>query len=324
VKVYIIGAGALGSTIGGTLAEAGNEVVLVDPYRAHTDAINRKGLILRSDGKDRTVPVRAAADTGGLGIADLVMVLVKSYHTREAAEAAKNVVGPATSVMSLQNGLSHEEILAEVFGRQHMIAGKTYVGGVMLGPGHVIAGTGGKETIIGELDGSLSGRVAAIADTFGRAGLPVVVSRNIMGAMWDKLLVNVATGALSGITRLTYGDLYAIPAIETCSIAAIAEAMEVARAKGIDLTTVEPREAWLKAADGLPREFKTSMLQSLENGSPTEIDFINGAVVRAGRQAGVATPVNAALVACIKGIECAMTKEAARPASAAAPRVGGS
>ena len=303
MKVCVIGAGALGSTVGGTLAEAGNEVVLVGPNRAHADEINRTGLILRTAGKDRTIAVRAVADTTDLDVAELVMILVKSHHTREAAEAAANVVGPATTVMSLQNGLGHEEILAEIFGRGRVIAGKTYVGGLMTGPGRVVAGTDGKETIIGELDGALSGRVTAIADTFNRAGLPAIVSRNIMGAMWDKLLVNVATGALSSITRLTYGDLYAIPAIEECSIAAVTEAMTVARAKGIRLETTDPREAWLKATDGLPREFKTSMLQSLEKGVPTEIDFINGAVVREGVEVGVETPVNATLVACIKGIE---------------------
>lgn len=318
MKVCVIGAGALGSTIGGTLAEAGNEVVLVDPYRAHTDAINRTGLKMRTGGKDRVVAVRAASNTANLDVADLVMVLVKSYHTRDAAEAARNVVGPATTVMSLQNGLGHEEILAEVFGQERVIAGKTYVGGVLLGAGHVFAGTDGKESIIGELDGTLSERVTTIADTFGRAGLPVVVSHNIMGAMWDKLLVNVATGALSGITRLPYGDLYAVSAIEDCSIAAVAEAITVARAKGVQLSTAEPREAWVKAADGLPREFKTSMLQSLENGMPTEVDFINGAVVRVGMQVGVPTPINATLVACIKGIECDMAKELPRPVAVVA------
>jgi 2-dehydropantoate 2-reductase len=124
--------------------------------------------------------------------------------------------------------------------------------------------------------------------------------------MWDKLLVNVATGALSGITRLTYGDLYAVPEVEACAVAAVAEAMAVAKAAGIALGSTEPRQAWVKAADGLPAAFKASMLQSLEKGSVTEIDFVNGAVVRWGAKYGVPTPVNQALVACIKGIERAL------------------
>jgi 2-dehydropantoate 2-reductase len=121
--------------------------------------------------------------------------------------------------------------------------------------------------------------------------------------MWDKLLVNIATGALSGITRLPYGELYAVPELEVTAMAAVAEAIAVANASGIALETVHPRDAWVKAGSGLPPEFKASMLQSLEKGSVTEVDFINGAVVRAGAKAGVPTPVNATLVACVKGIE---------------------
>ena len=184
-----------------------------------------------------------------------------------------------------------------------MLAGKTYVGGVLLGPGRVRVGVRGKETLIGELDGRITGRVQAVAAEFNRAGLLTTASADIMGVIWDKLLVNVATGALAGITRLPYGGLYAVPEVERCAVAAVAEAMAVARAGGVALSFAEPREAWLKAAEGLPPEFRTSMLQSLEAGSVTEIDFINGAVVRWGERCGVPTPVNQTLVACIKGIE---------------------
>ena len=121
--------------------------------------------------------------------------------------------------------------------------------------------------------------------------------------MWDKLLINVATGALAGITRLTYGALYAVPEVESCALAAVAEAMAVAKASGVKLSWTEPRGPWLKASDGLPPEFKTSLLQSLEKGTRTEIDFINGSVVRGGERCGVPTPVNRTLVACVKGIE---------------------
>jgi 2-dehydropantoate 2-reductase len=303
VRVGIIGAGALGSVIGGSLAEAGNDVLLVNRNRAHVDAINRDGLTIRTDGKDRAVAIRAAIPAEVGDPADLVIVLVKSFHTAEAVREAIGLVGPNTTVLSLQNGLGHEDILIGLVGRDRVIAGKTYVGGIMFGPGHVIAGVDGKETIIGELDGRISPRIERIAATFEAAGMKLVVSRNIMGAMWDKLLVNIATGALSGITRLAYGGLYAVPELEVAAMAAVAEAIAVAKASGIALETVHPRDAWVKAGSGLPPEFKASMLQSLEKGSVTEVDFINGAVVRAGAKAGVPTPVNATLVACVKGIE---------------------
>jgi len=161
------------------------------------------------------------------------------------------------------------------------------------------------------LDGTISVRAQAIASEFQKAGLRTIVSNNIVGTMWDKLLVNVATGALAGITRLTYGDLYSIPEIEACALAAVDEAMAVAKAHGVTLSVREPREAWRKASEGLPRDFKTSMLQSLEKRSVTEIDFINGVIVRAGAKVGIPTPVNSTLVACMKGIERTLHKVAA-------------
>jgi 2-dehydropantoate 2-reductase len=193
------------------------------------------------------------------------------------------------------------------------MAGKTYAGGVLLGPGRVIAGTKDKWTYIGELDGRITARASRIAETFTRAGLPTEVSANIMGTMWDKLLINVATGALAGITRLPYGGLYGVPEVKECALAAIAEGIAVAKALGVELTSDKPEDAWNLAAEGLPKEFKTSMLQSIEKGAPTEVDFINGSVVRGGERTKVPTPVNKVLVACIKGIELWQKQYAPKP-----------
>jgi 2-dehydropantoate 2-reductase len=312
LKIYFLGAGALGCAIGGTLAAAGSDVTLIDRYQAHVDAINRDGLLMKEGETDRVVRVKAASDCRGLPPADLVIVLVKSFHTRDAIISALPIVGEHTAVMSLQNGLGHEDILAEAVGASRVLAGKTYVGGVLLGPGRIIAGTRGKRTIIGELDGSIGKRVTAIADEFERAELPTTVSDNIVGTMWDKLLINVATGALSGITGLPYGGLYAVPEVKACAVAAVAEAMAVARAAGVKLSINDPRDAWIMAAEGLPAEFRTSMLQSLDKGSTTEIDFINGSVVRWGARCNVPTPINQTLVAGIKGIERRMADERQR------------
>jgi 2-dehydropantoate 2-reductase len=312
LKIGVLGAGALGCAIGGVLTEAGHEVWLINRGQAHVDALRQHGLVMRDGGVDRVVPVRATTDcreiAASTGAVDLLIVLVKSFHTQEAITGALPIVGEHTTVLSLQNGLGHEDVLAEVVGRHKLLAGKTYAGGVMLLPGHIIAGTQGKETFIGELDGQLTVRVSHIAEAFNSAGLITTVSHNIMGTMWDKLLVNVATGALSGITGLPYGELYQVPEVEACAIAAVAEAMAVARASGIALSTSDPRAPWLKAAAGLPFAFKASMLQSLEKGTVTEVDFVNGAVVRQGAKCGVPTPVNQALVACLKGVEKRLAK----------------
>lgn len=307
LKICVLGAGALGCAVGAALSEAGADVWLINRGAAHVEAMKRSGLTLVSPLGERTVAVQAATGCEGIGAADLVIVLVKSFHTRDAITGAAPIIGEHTLVLSLQNGLGHEDILAEAVGQQRVLAGKTYVGGVLLGPGRIISGVEGKHSYIGELDGSLSGRVKAIAAEFNRAGLATTVSDNIVGTMWDKLLVNVATGALSGITGLPYGALYAVPEVKATALAAVAEAMAVARAAGVRLSFTSPEQAWYRAAEGLPPEFKASMLQSLEKGSVTEIDFINGSVVRGGAKHGVPTPVNAALVGCIKGIEKALS-----------------
>lgn len=306
MTICIVGAGALGCAIGAALSDAGSNVWLINRSAEHVDAMRAHGLRIVGPQGERSVPVQAAPSCADIGTVDLVIVLVKSFHTRAAIEGARPAIGPDTAVLSLQNGLGHEDILAEVVGRERVLAGKTYVGGVLLGPGRIISGTAGKHTYLGELDGSRSARVLAIAAEFERAGLATTVSDNILGTMWDKLLVNVATGALSGITRLSYGGLYAVPELRDTALAAVAEAIAVARAGGVRLSIETPEQAWDKAAEGLPADFKASMLQSLEKGSTTEIDFINGAVVRGGAKHGVPTPVNAALVGCIKGIERAL------------------
>jgi 2-dehydropantoate 2-reductase len=303
MKVCVLGSGAMGSSIGGLLADAGSEVYLIDTWAEHVNVMNSQGLKLRADSSDRIVKVRATTDSRGIDQVDLIIVLVKSFNTREAIEDARPIIGDKTVIMSLQNGLGNEEIIEGVVGREHILGGRTFAGGSVLGPGHVIANTTGKQTYIGELDGTTTERVNRIAEEFKRAGLLITVSSNIVGIMWDKLLVNVATGALCGITKLPYGGLYKMPELMDCALEAVSEGIAVAKASGVKLSTKNPEEAWFKASEGLPEDFKPSLSQSLEKGLRTEIDFINGAVVRWGEKWRVPTPVNKTLVACIKGIE---------------------
>jgi len=303
MKVCVLGSGAMGSSIGGLLASAGSEVYLVDTWTEHVEAMNSRGLKLRIGSSDRVVKVRAKTDCQGIGPADLVIVLVKSFNTREAVENAGPVIGDKTIILSLQNGLGNEEIIGEIAGKNHVLGGRTFAGASVLGPGHVVASFAGKETYIGELDGTVTERVTRIAEEFKQAGFVMTVSSNIVGIMWDKLLVNVATGALCAITRLPYGGLYRMPELKECALEAVSEGMAVAKASGVKLSMKDPTEAWIKASEGLPEDFKPSLLQSLEKGLKTEIDFINGAVVRYGEKCGIPTPVNKTLMASIKGIE---------------------
>ena len=305
MKICMLGTGSLGSTIGGTLAQGGSEVYFVDQWKDHIDAINENGLKMTDEKEDWYVKVDARTSAEGIGPVDLVIVLVKSFATKEAVSQLKetNVIGENTLVMSLQNGLGNEETIAEVVGEANVISGKTYVGGRLLSPGYVSAGVKGKYTYIGELTGEITERIQKVCNEFNKAGLLCEVSNNIKGLIWDKLLINVAAGALCGITRLPYGPLYEEEYIKETAVAAIKEGIDVAKAAGVKLKSEDPEYPWYAASEGLPATFKTSILQSLELKRPTEIDFINGSVVEWGKKFNIPTPVNQTLVTCVKGIE---------------------
>ncbi len=311
LNIAILGAGSLGSAMGGVLSQAGHTVWLINRGQAHVDAINAHGLTLIAAGVERSVKVCAVTHCYQVDVStralDLLLVLVKSFHTQAAMHAALPLIGEHTAVLTLQNGLGNEALLAEMVGEAKVLTGRSYAGGFALSPGRVIDGTAGKETVIGEWSGVVSHRAQRIAAAFSAAGLATHVSANIMSTIWDKLLVNAASGALSAITGLPYGPLYEQAELEATGLAVVAEGMAVAAAAGVPIGFTDPRQPWLKAGAGLPREFKPSMLQSLEKGSITEIDVMNGAIVSQGKRYGVPTPVNAALVACVKALESKLT-----------------
>lgn len=303
MRVVVIGAGSLGSAIGGTLALDGHDVVLVSRNAAHVDAIRRSGLVLDDGDTVRTVAVDADTGYHGHQVADLAIVLVKSFDTEHAIRAAAPVIGEHTTVLTLQNGVGCEEIIADVVGTDRVVAGRTFVGGRIVEPGRVEYGIDGRRTTIGELDGRPTERVERIAAAFGRAGMHADVSTDIRSMMWEKLFVNVATGAWSALTRLPYGELSVDPDVEPMAIATVAEAIAVARALGVAVATTDPSEPWRRAWDGLPYGFQASMLQSVMRGARTEVDVMHGAVCRGGREAGVPTPINDTLWAAVRGLE---------------------
>jgi 2-dehydropantoate 2-reductase len=311
VRVVVIGAGSLGCAIGGTLAIAGHDVALVSRNASHVAAIGDRGLRLDDGVSLRIASVVAATGYAGLSVADLAIVLVKSFDTTEAVRAARPVIGHDTVVLTLQNGVGCEELIADVVGEERVVAGRTFVGGRILEPGLVEYGVTGRSTTIGELDGTSSKRVTRIADAFTASGMTTHVADDIRVMMWEKLFVNVATGAWSALTGLPYGELSVEPQVELMAIATVAEAMDVARALGIAVTTTDPSVPWRRAWEGLPYGFKASMLQSVEKGSRTEVDVMHGAVSRAGREVGVPTPVNDTLWAAVLGVERRLRNERA-------------
>ncbi|MEO6651033.1 MAG: ketopantoate reductase family protein [Ilumatobacteraceae bacterium] len=302
MDVYVLGAGSLGSVIGAVLARAGHQVTLVTRNDAHVRAIRARGLRLVGE-SDETVALVAATSVAGLTTPDLMLVLVKSFDTDAAIRSARDAIADDTIVLTLQNGVGCEEIIGDLIGRERVVAGRTFIGGRMIEPGVVEYGLAGRRTTIGELDGRRSDRIVQLAGNFDDAGIAVDVSQDIVATMWDKLFVNVATGAWSALTGLPYGELSVHPDVEAAAIATVAEAMTVAHALGIDVSTTDPAIPWRRAWEGLPHGFKASMLQSIERGARTEVDVMHGAVCDGGRRAGVPTPINDTLFAAVRGLE---------------------
>ena len=309
MRVVVIGAGSLGSAIGGTLALDGHDVLLVTRNTDHVEAVARDGLALDDGRRVRRARVEAATGYADRTPADLAIVLVKSFDTEEAVRAAAPVIGPDTTVLTLQNGVGCEETIADVVGADRVVAGRTFVGGRIVEPGRVEYGIVGRATTIGELDGTRSERIEVVASAFTAAGMHTDISDDIRAMMWEKLFVNVATGAWSALTRLPYGELSVQPDVEAMAIATVAEAMEVARSLGIAVTTDDPVVPWRRAWEGLPYGFQASMLQSVVKGSRTEVDVMHGAVCRGGRETGVPTPINDTLWAAVRGLERHLTLE---------------
>ncbi|HEC56797.1 MAG TPA: 2-dehydropantoate 2-reductase [Candidatus Syntrophoarchaeum butanivorans] len=293
MKIVVMGAGAIGSLFGGLLALRGEDVLLVG-RRSHVDAINSRGLKI-SGMTDAIVHVRASTHPEE---GDLILFTVKSYDTEKAASSL--IINDDTIVLSLQNGLGNEEKIAEVVGREHVIGGVTSYGALFLEPGHV-SHTGIGETVIGELDGSITERVSRLSDLLNKAGIMTSVTDSIKRKIWEKLVVNVGINAITAITGVKNGKLLEIPQLRELMRYASLEAVEVGRKQGIDLgyDLIDRVEEVARRT----AENRSSMLQDISRGKKTEIDAINGMIVRLGEEVGVDTPVNRILTLLVRGIE---------------------
>ena len=186
MKTVFLGSGAMGCLYGGLLAEGGFDVTLVDVWKEHMDAVNERGLSIEAAGKERIIKnIRGTTDPAEAGKADLIVVFVKSTATSEAMKGAMSLVGPDTTVLTLQNGLGNLEKLVRVAGKERVIAGITGHGSTLLGPGKIRhAGQG--DTIMGEPDGTLSDRLKKIGAMFEKSNIPVKLSKNVIGLIWGE------------------------------------------------------------------------------------------------------------------------------------------
>jgi len=303
MKIAIIGAGAMGCLYGAKLSLAPeNKIFLINRWKEHVDALNAHGLLIESGGEfTKYENFTASTDVSGVGYADLAIICVKSTSTKQAMEEHIGVFGPDTAVLTLQNGLGNVELISEVIGSKNVIAGITAQGSTVLGPGKVRhAGVG--KSVIGELDGNRTKRIENVCEMFNKADLETSISDDIMSVIWSKLMVNVGINALSGITKLHNGELLEHPEIAELLELAVTEGAAVARAKGIKLEFDDPVSRAKDVCVATAKN-KSSMLQDILKKKKTEIDMINGAIVREGGKLGISTPVNLALMNLIKFIE---------------------
>jgi 2-dehydropantoate 2-reductase len=298
MHIAIIGAGALGGVLGFHLA-AHADVTLIDLWAEHVVAINAEGLFCEVEGVAQMRRVRAVSDPAAAGQSDMALVLVKAQQTPWAAQAARALLAPGGVAYTLQNGLGNAETLAAVLGAEHVGQGVTSVGATLLGPGRVRrAGLG--PTVIGAQPNPAA--AAELAAVFTAGGLPASVSTDLEGLVWGKLLVNVAINALTALLRVPNGLLIANPPAYELITAAVAEASAVAAARGITLPYADPVARALEVVQATAGN-RSSMLQDVARGAPTEISTINGAIVREGERLGIPTPVNWTLTRLIEAIE---------------------
>src|SRR6266540_4733233 len=319
MKIGIIGAGALGSLIAFYLSEHA-DVWLLSRRREQIDAINRNGLRRELDGAEDTRRPRAAADPAEIGPCDIVLVLTKSYATAWAAEQARQLVrtegrglrtdsehhalSPQSSILSpivvtLQNGLGNRELLALALGAARVGQGVTELGATLLGLGQVRhAGQGA--TVFGAAPDRA--QMATLVALFNTCGLPAELSDDLDALVWGKLVVNTGINALTALLRVPNGALAVVPQARALVEQAVAEAAVVAAARGVRLPDADPLAHVLAVAQATGVN-RSSMLQDVLRGSPTEIATINGAVVREGARLGVPTPVNALLVALVSALD---------------------
>lgn len=302
MRFVVFGAGAVGGYYGALLQAAGHDVLFV-ARGATLAALRSRGLrIERRDEAPLSLPAVQATDTlGGVPPADVVLVCVKSHDTSAAAAALRPVVGPDTIVVSLQNGVENEAILADALGLPPLLVAFTQIGVAVREPG-VVDYSGRGEIYLGEPDGAPSGRAAAFAAACEAAGIPCRVRPDILVGIWQKLAWNAGFNAVSTLADATVGELVDDPALAAVVVEAMAEVDAVATALGVPVRRRRLPDVLAESRRGL-RDFATSMLQDRRRGARLEVDGITGAVLRAARRAGVPVPTNRTLHALLAGLD---------------------
>lgn len=296
MRIAVVGTGGVGSYFGGRLAHAGEDVVFV-ARGAHLRAMRESGLRVDSvDGDFVVNPVRVTDNTADAGPVDVVLLAVKGWQVPEAIETMRPLVGPATVVVPLLNGVEAPDQLAAAFGAQHVAGGLCRLFGSVVGPGHVRNTMPRPFISFGEFDNSRSQRIERLHHAFASAGVPATIAADIRAALWEKLMFVGPFGGVGAVTRAPVGVLRSLPETRALLEGAVDEIFQVARARGVAVAAEAVATA-LALIDGSPAQATASMQRDIIAGRPSELEAQVGVVVRMAREARVAAPCHTCLYA---------------------------
>ena len=291
MKIAVMGSGGVGGFVGGKLAHAGCDVCFI-ARGAQLAAMRARGLTIENEAQgDIHVPqVRASDDPRVFGQVDLVLIAVKLRDTAAAARAIAPLVGAQTAILSLQNGVTKDDVLRHAFGDAAVMGGVTYCATRIARPG-VIHQTGTMQrVIIGEYDGRRSARAEQLLQWLLRTGIAAEISTDIRRTLWEKFVFLVGLSSATATMRVRIGPILANPQTRAFLSDVMGETVAVGRALGVSLPE-DYAEQRLRFADGVPRDMTSSLHHDLEAGRPLEVEWLAGAVVTLGRQHGIPTPL---------------------------------
>lgn len=294
MKIVFVGAGGVGGYFGARLAAAGADVALV-ARGPHLAAIRAGGIRIESALGDLVQPIRAEADPAAIGPADIVFLAIKLWDLEATARQIAPLVGPQTSVVSLQNGVDAADVLRAAYGPERVLGGVAHIATTISAPG-TIRHTGTLARItVGAFGQPDHPRVLAFADIAKKAGIDVVASPDIAKSIWEKFVFLAAFSAITAATRLPKGALWKAEATRETVRRLIEESVALARAQGVALAS-DQAERTFGMFQSMPDAMKSSMLHDLERGARLELPWLSGAVVRLSARHGLEAPTHAALV----------------------------
>jgi len=308
MKIVVVGPGAIGCLFAAFLTKSKEDVWLLDKSKENAAKLNECGISLEGLSGPSHIKVKVTANITQIAKADLILVCVKSFNTKSAIEQIKPLLTDNTKILTLQNGIGNIEIISEVAGEDRVIAGVTNEGATLIALGKIRhAGRG--ETIIGSPCGKTPVEMRAIREAFNKAGFETKMTRDIKSLIWSKLIINVGINALSAVTRLPNGKLTQFEGTKRILRDAVTEATRIVKRKRIKLIFDDPL-AKVEAVCESTSANLSSMLQDVLRKKRTEVDFINGVIVRLGQELGIEVPTNKFLLDLINTIESSYEQSA--------------